>query len=95
MMRYYDEIEIMDRVSIREYLRLLCRKSEMERELKRREELPEGTVYCSFCGKSTDEVKKMIAGPANAFICDECTTICAEILDEELEKEAKEHNEKE
>ena len=75
MLKAYDEIEIMDRFSIREYLNLIKRKSEMERELKRREKLPEGTVYCSFCGKSKDEVNKMIAGPVNCFICDKCIDI--------------------
>ena len=89
MMHMYDEIEIMDRFSIREYLDLLRRKSEMERELKRREELPEGMIYCSFCGKAQDEVKKLIAGPTNVFICDECTQICGEIMEEELEGENK------
>jgi class 3 adenylate cyclase len=42
--------------------------------------LPERTVrYCSFCGKSQDEVKFLIAGPT-VFICDECTEICDEII---------------
>ena len=89
MLKAYDEIEIMDRFSIREYLDLLKRKSEMERELKRREELPKGTIYCSFCGKSQDEVNKMVAGPANCFICDECIDICSEIMEEERESEGK------
>ena len=39
------------------------------------------TAYCSFCGKSQDEVFKMIAGPS-AFICDECVELCDEIIDE-------------
>lgn len=54
---------------------------------KWREELPEGTIYCSFCGKAQDDVKKMIAGPANCFICDECIEICNEIMEEERERE--------
>jgi ATP-dependent Clp protease ATP-binding subunit ClpX len=41
-------------------------------------------VRCSFCGKSEDQVRKMIAGPNGAFICDECIAICSEIVDEEL-----------
>ncbi len=44
-------------------------------------------VRCSFCGKSQNEVHKLIAGPAGAFICDECVDICLEIIDEELEKD--------
>lgn len=40
------------------------------------------TLYCSFCGKSQHEVKKLIAGPT-VFICDECVEICADIIDEE------------
>ena len=41
-------------------------------------------VRCSFCGKSEDQVRKMIAGPNGAYICDECIAICSEIVDEEL-----------
>ena len=42
-------------------------------------------VRCSFCNKSEDQVRKLIAGPDGAFICDECINICAEILEEELD----------
>lgn len=42
---------------------------------------------CSFCGKSQDQVRKLIAGPNGAFICDECVDICAEIIEEELEND--------
>lgn len=42
---------------------------------------------CSFCGKSQDQVRKLIAGPNGAYICDECVDICAEIIEEELEEE--------
>src|SRR5512136_1841406 len=46
-----------------------------------------GTVlHCSFCGKSQDEVKKLIAGPT-VYICDECIALCNEIIEEESEKE--------
>jgi hypothetical protein len=38
------------------------------------------TVFCSFCLKSQDEVAKMVAGPANIFICDECVNLCAEYM---------------
>jgi ATP-dependent Clp protease ATP-binding subunit ClpX len=45
-------------------------------------------LRCSFCGKSQDEVKKLIAGPA-VYICDECIELCNEIIEEEYEKEAR------
>ena len=41
--------------------------------------LPRDTLYCSFCGKSQYEVRKLISGP-NAFICDECVMLCVHIL---------------
>ena len=40
-------------------------------------------VCCSFCGKSQDMVRKLIAGPNNVFICNECTQLCSEIVEEE------------
>ena len=43
----------------------------------------EKTLYCSFCGKSQHEVKKLIAGPS-VFICDECIDLCIEIIRDEL-----------
>ncbi len=43
-----------------------------------------GEVCCSFCGKSQSEVLKLIAGPNNIFICDECIGICSDILEEEF-----------
>ena len=46
----------------------------------------EKKLYCSFCGKSQDEVRKLIAGPS-VYICDECIELCNEILAEEYEKE--------
>ena len=42
-------------------------------------------VRCSFCGKTQDQVKKLIAGTNNVFICDECIDLCAEILEEEFD----------
>ena len=42
-------------------------------------------VRCSFCGKTQNQVRKLIAGPNGAFICDECVDICQEIIVEELE----------
>ena len=44
-------------------------------------------IRCSFCGKSQDQVRKLIAGNNNVFICDECIDLCSEILEEELEEE--------
>jgi ATP-dependent Clp protease ATP-binding subunit ClpX len=43
-------------------------------------------LVCSFCGKSQDEVKKLIAGPS-VYICDECIELCNEIIAEEYEKD--------
>ena len=45
-----------------------------------------GDLVCSFCGKSQDEVKKLIAGPT-VYICDECIELCNDIIAEEFEKE--------
>jgi hypothetical protein len=42
--------------------------------------VPTKTLYCSFCIKSQHEVKKLILGPANIFICDECVELCNEII---------------
>jgi len=41
------------------------------------------TLFCSFCGKAQDEVKKLIAGPS-VYICDECVELCTDILEEEF-----------
>jgi ATP-dependent protease Clp ATPase subunit len=43
-------------------------------------------LHCSFCGKSQDEVRKLIAGPS-VYICDECIELCNEILAEEYERD--------
>jgi ATP-dependent Clp protease ATP-binding subunit ClpX len=50
---------------------------------------PSGDLVCSFCGKSQDEVKKLIAGPS-VYICDECVSLCSEIIQEEYGQEEKE-----
>lgn len=42
-------------------------------------------VHCSFCGKSEDDVKRIISGPNDVFICNECVDLCKEVLDEEEE----------
>ncbi len=44
-------------------------------------------IRCSFCGKTQEQVRKLIAGTTNVFICDECIDLCAEILEEELDGE--------
>ena len=44
-------------------------------------------IRCSFCGKSQGQVRKLIAGPKGAYICDECVDICAEIIEEEFGNE--------
>ncbi len=44
-------------------------------------------IRCNFCGKTQDQVRKLIAGPGGAYICDECVDICAEIIEEEFEEE--------
>lgn len=43
-----------------------------------------GVVRCSFCGKTQDQVRKLVKGPSNTFICDECVAACSEILEESL-----------
>ena len=50
-------------------------------------------LKCSFCGKTQDQVKKLIAGP-DVFICDECVELCNEILDEEFFESKEKNNEK-
>jgi ATP-dependent Clp protease ATP-binding subunit ClpX len=43
-------------------------------------------IYCSFCGKSQHEVRKLIAGPS-VFVCDECITLCNDIMREEIQSD--------
>ena len=50
-------------------------------------------LYCSFCGKSQHEVRKLIAGPS-VFVCDECVELCNDIIREELEEKAEKTREK-
>jgi ATP-dependent Clp protease ATP-binding subunit ClpX len=50
-------------------------------------------LYCSFCGKSQHEVRKLIAGP-NVFICDECVELCNDIIREEMEEKVPASNNK-
>ncbi|MCI9021932.1 MAG: ATP-dependent Clp protease ATP-binding subunit ClpX [Eubacterium sp.] len=55
----------------------------------------EGKVRCSFCGKPQEQVRKLIAGPNGAYICDECVDICSEIIEEEFAREEAEMEETE
>jgi ClpX C4-type zinc finger len=41
------------------------------------------SYHCSFCGKSQDQVRRLIAGPGGVYICDECVDLCREIIEEE------------
>ncbi len=43
-----------------------------------------GPIHCSFCGKTQDQVRKLVKGPSNIFICDECVAACSDILEESL-----------
>ena len=49
----------------------------------KKEKMDNKILRCSFCNKTQDQVKKLIAGPG-AYICDECVTICSDIIEEEL-----------
>src|SRR5438105_15865595 len=75
------------------YRRTACRNGATERVsyAERRTEIgmskvgtsdSKNTLYCSFCGKSQHEVRKLIAGPT-VFICDECVELCMDIIREE------------
>ena len=44
----------------------------------------ESRIRCSFCGKTEEQVRKLIAGPEGVYICDECVEICSEIISEEF-----------
>jgi ATP-dependent Clp protease ATP-binding subunit ClpX len=50
---------------------------------------PNKALYCSFCGKTQAEVKKLIAGPMS-YICDECVDLCHDIVHEEKPAENQE-----
>jgi ATP-dependent Clp protease ATP-binding subunit ClpX len=52
----------------------------------RRDKDRTGTLFCSFCGKSQTQAKKLIAGPA-VYICDECVALCNDIIAEDVEKD--------
>ena len=50
-------------------------------------------IRCSFCNKTQEQVRKLIAGPSGVYICDECVEICADIIEEEYEEEEDFNNE--
>ena len=49
-------------------------------------------LYCSFCGRSQNQVKRLIIGPKDVHICDECIGLCTEIIEEENENAALEYD---
>ena len=51
---------------------------------------PEDKIRCSFCNKTQDQARKLIAGQNGTYICDECIDLCSEILDEEFEDDVEE-----
>ena len=55
--------------------------------------MDEKKLRCSFCNKTQDQVRKLIAGPNGAYICDECVDICPEIIEDELAETAVEDHE--
>ncbi len=58
----------------------------MADEIHRGDSKGEKLLYCSFCGKSQHEVRKLIAGPS-VFVCDECVELCNDIIREEVQEE--------
>ena len=56
------------------------------------EKTQKNILYCSFCGKSQHEVRKLIAGPT-VFICDECVELCMDIIKEENKESLVKHQE--
>lgn len=57
-----------------------------KRQRERESTTAEPPISCSFCGKSQDEVRKIVAGP-RVYICDECVDLCNDIIAEECEQE--------
>ena len=47
----------------------------------------DGQVRCSFCGKTQEQVRKLVKGPDGMFICDECVEACNEILEQSFRSE--------
>lgn len=59
-------------------------KTERKSRIFMANKMREGKVRCSFCSKTEDQVRKLIAGPNGVFICDQCIGICSEIIEEEV-----------
>ncbi len=57
--------------------------------------IEDGKMYCSFCGKSEDQVARLISGPDGVCICDECVEICAGMIEEGMYKDRKKGEEEE
>ncbi len=57
--------------------------SEPPHQGQQQERLQRMAYRCSFCGKSQDQTKRLIAGPGGVYICDECVDLCREIIEEE------------
>ena len=93
VLRDYRLISKDRKVKIKRYLAIMAKAERAERRIER--ELQPFTkddrkhIRCSFCGKNVDAAKRMIAGPFDIFICDECVSLCSEILsDPEMEIES-------
>ena len=56
-------------------------------KMRLKNNVDDGKPRCSFCGKSNDAVYKLISGPSKTYICDECVSICSELLKEETEED--------
>ncbi|MDF2609481.1 MAG: ATP-dependent Clp protease, ATP-binding subunit ClpX [Lachnospiraceae bacterium] len=72
---------MLSRIQI--YERYFVRRNEVKPNMANRTE-DRKQLRCSFCNKNQDQVRKLIAGPNNVYICDECIEICAEIVEEEF-----------
>ena len=59
-------------------------KTERKSRIFMANKMREGKVRCSFCNKTEDQVRKLIAGPNGVFICDQCIGICSEIIEEDM-----------
>ena len=59
-------------------------KTERKSRIFMANKMREGKVRCSFCNKTEDQVRKLIAGPNGVFICDQCIGICSEIIEEDV-----------
>lgn len=72
-----------------EYQKKCLWHSEERKEIEKPMAIKNGDykIRCSFCGKTEDQVRKLIAGPDGSYICDECVEICSEIIEEEVARD--------